>query len=140
MLDPAVKQLIDVLLKDQHCRYSGGIERLLLRLSTEAGRESYKSWRNDAVTCLFLDALKALAESGAGGIPTDATGLALAHGSACGINLAIRLMEDPTRVFPSIFDSDLRGKAEATANVSRVQETYEQPPDGYQTSGDGGNN
>lgn len=140
MLDPAVKQLVDVLLKDQQCRYSGGIERLLTRLSSEAGRESYKAWRGDAVTCLFLDALKALAESGAGGIPTDATGLALAHGSACGLNLAIRFMEDPTRVFPSIFDADLRGRAMDAANAPHIQETYEQPPDGYQTPDDGGTN
>ena len=136
MQDPAVKCLIDVLLKDQQSRYSGGVERFLLNLSSEAGRESYQAWRNNPVTALFLDALKALAETGAGSIPTDPTGLALAHGSACGLNLAVRLMEDPTRVFPSIFDADLRGKVEAAASMPHIEETYNQPPDGE--PGDGG--
>ena len=138
MQDPAVKQLIDVLLADQKTRYTGGVERLLARLSSDAGRQSYQSWRSDPLTALFLDALKALAETGAGGIPTDPTGLALAHGSACGINLAIRLIEDPTRVFPSIFDRDLTDRAAKAPSVHHINETYEQPPDDFTEPGDGG--
>jgi hypothetical protein len=129
MQDPAVKHLIDVLLDDQRKRYSGGVERLLTRLSTEAGRQSYGEWRKDPLTVLFLDALKAMAETGAGGMASDATGLALAHGSLCGLGLAARLIDDPTRVFPSIFDADLRERAESSATAVRVEETYTQPPE-----------
>lgn len=139
MQDPAVRQLLDVLIKDQQTRHSGGVERLLSNLSTDTGRQSYSSWRGDPVTRLFLDALKALAETGAGGIPTDPTGLALAHGSACGMNLAVRLIEDPTRVFPSIFDGDIRDRAaEASAAGPHISETYDQPPEGYAPDGEGG--
>ena len=128
MQDPAVKQLIDILLKDQQTRYSGGIERLLLNLSTVEGQQSYREWKALPVTALFLDALKSLAETGAGGIPADNMGLALAHGSTSGLNLAVRLMEDPTRVFPSIFDSDLRGRAVVPPSV-HIEETYNQSPE-----------
>ena len=137
MQDPAVKQLISVLLADQRTRYSGGIERFLRLLSTKEGQESWKKWRDNEVTRLFLDAMKALAETGAAGVDTNPTGLALSHGVMCGVNMAVRMCEDPTRVFPSIFDGEDSLMSKQVSQT--VDPDYNTPPVGEEGVMDSGN-
>lgn len=106
MQDPAVQNLLSVLQADQRSRYSGGIERFLKHLSTSAGRESWEEWRRSPVTQLIIDAVKSMSDVVPNQYSSDSHGIALSHGAVCGVNLAVRLMDDPTRVFPSIFDGE----------------------------------
>ena len=126
MTDPAVTHLVNVLLEDQRSRYSGGLERFLQKLSSAAGKEAYEDWKKNEVTKLFLDALKSYSEVCVTGFPDSDRGLALAYGCQCGIRMALRLIDDPTRVFPSIFDGEGRlGKQ----NKEDVEVDYSAPPD-----------
>lgn len=129
MQDPAISHLVGVLLADQQTRHSGGIERFLARLSTQQGRESWEAWKANPVTQVVIDALKSLSETGIGGIEQTPIGLALRHGVLCGMGMAVRLCEDPTRVFPSIFDGEknLAGRQPAP---DHVPEDYTTPPQG----------
>lgn len=104
MRDPATDRLISALLSNAQERYSGGIERLLRFLSGEDGRVQFQAWRHDPTTELFVDAIKSLIDTCAAGIPQDPTGVAVAYGVTSGVNLAVRLLDDPTRVFPSMFE------------------------------------
>lgn len=125
MQDPAVAQLVTVLLSDQRTRCSGGIERLLVRLSNETGRKAFEDWSKHEVTKVFLDALKSLAET----YPLrDGRDVAMAYGCQCGIGLAARLLEDPTRVFPSIFDGTA-SLAERMTQVASVEPSYTISPE-----------
>ena len=132
MIDPAVKHLIDVLLQDQRERYSGGIERFLTVLALEGGRKGHEEWAALPQTKLFLDLLKSLAETVPLNNPSDLGGMAKALGCLSGLNLAIRLIEDPTRVFPGIYDGAGNIMARSTSKAE-VQETYETPPEGENT-------
>lgn len=129
MQDPAVSQLINVLLADQRSRHSGGVERLLVRLSTEAGREAFEEWSKSEVTRMVLDALKSVAETYPLQNAADSNGIAMAYGCQSGIGLAVRLVEDPTRVFPSIFDGT-RSLAARMVQTSNLETTYSTPPEG----------
>jgi hypothetical protein len=127
--DPAIQNLVTVLLEHQRVRMAGGLERFLKNLSTQVGQESWRAWRADPVTCLVVDALKAMVEVQPRGYDaTTPTGLALAHGALCGASLAAKLIDDPTSVFPSIFDGEekLRKAAEAPANLN--SDGYTAPP------------
>lgn len=127
MQDPAVQNLVSALLANQRSRYTGGVERLIVRLSTPEGREAWEEWKTHPVTVLALDALKSLTEVVPNQFQSDSTGVALAHGAACGAGLAARLLEDPTRVFPSIFDLGHAGQSDST---SVPMESYATPPVG----------
>lgn len=129
MQDPAITQLVNVLLADQRSRHTGGVERLLVRLSSETGREVFEEWSKLEVTRMFLDALKSIAETYPLQNTADSNGIAMAFGCQSGIGLAVRLIEDPTRVFPSIFD----GTKNLAARMSQLQmpePAYVTPPDG----------
>lgn len=126
MQDPAITHLVNVLLGDLRTRYSGGLERFLTLLASDAGRKSFEEWRSDKVTVVFLDALKALAETSTAGVSADQTGITMAFGVSSGMNLAVRLLEDPTRVFPGIFDGE-QSLRERQAAPDTVHETYDQP-------------
>ena len=104
MRDPATDTLIQALLSNAQERYSGGLERLLTFLSGEDGRLRFEEWRRHPTTVLFLDAIKSLTDTCAAGLQRDPTGIAVAYGVTSGINLAARLIDDPTRVFPSMFE------------------------------------
>lgn len=106
MQDPATRHLVDVLLEDLETRYSGGIERLLVRLSSTAGREAFDEWSKNPVTKLFKDALDSLADTCVNRFPQTDRDLATAFGCQSGLRMAARLVSDPTRVFPSIFDGE----------------------------------
>lgn len=125
MQDPAVTQLVNVLLADQRSRRIGGVERLLVRLSNEAGRKVFEDWAKLEVTRLFVDALKSLAETYPLQNGTDANGIAMAYGCQSGIGLAVRLIEDPTRVFPSIYDG--------SANLAERMVQLQPPEPSYKT-------
>ena len=128
MTDPAIQNLVATLLEHQRVRAAGGLERFLKNLSTQAGQESWRAWRADPVTCLVVDALKAMAEVQPRGYDAATpTGLALAHGALCGASLAARLIDDPTSVFPSIFDGEekLRKATEVPVNFDSG---YTAPP------------
>ena len=130
MTDPAIRNLIAVLLADQRTRTAGGIERLLKNLSTEQGRESWREWRANPVTVTFLDALRALAEAQLHGHDGNKlTDLALAYGAMSGVGLAARLIDDPRRVFPSIFDGEeaLAKRGAAIDHVMMPGESYSTP-------------
>jgi len=133
MVDPAVKHLVDVLLQDQKERYSGGVERFLTNLALEGGRKGHEEWAALPQTRMFLDLLKSLAETVPLNNPSDLGGMAKALGCMSALNLAVRLIEDPTRVFPGIYDGSgvLMNRAMRGEEVS---ETYDSPPDG---EGDG---
>jgi len=128
MTDPAVKHLIDVLIDDMRSHTSGGLERFLTMLALEGGRKDYEEWVSSPMTRVFLGALKSMAETVPLSEASDHAGLAKAFGCMTGMNLVIRLIEDPTRVFPGIYDG-------AAALMSRqvkgdLNETYEAPADG----------
>jgi hypothetical protein len=125
MRDPATDVLIQSLLSNAQERYSGGLERLLSYLSGGDGRERFEEWRRLPATELFVAAIKSLTDTCASGIQSDPTGIAVAYGVTSGINLAARLLDDPTRVFPSMFEKP------GTAKFSGpVAETY-RAPDGH---------
>jgi hypothetical protein len=125
MRDPATDTLIQSLLSNAQTRYSGGLERLLSFLSGQDGRERFNEWRRHPTTNLFIEALRSLTDTCATGLQNDPTGIAVAYGVTSGVNLAIRLLDDPTRVFPSMFE--LPGKATA---AGPVVEKYN-APDGH---------
>lgn len=104
MQDPAVEHLTKVLLEDMRTHWSGALERFIVMLASDAGKKAYKEWSQDSVTRLFVGAITALAETCIHEYPDNDRGLALAHGCMSGLAMAARLMDDPTRVFPSIFD------------------------------------
>ena len=122
MRDPATDILIQSLLTNAQERYSGGLERLLSYLSGEDGRKRFEEWRELPATKLFVDAIKSLTDTCAAGIQSDPTGIAVAYGVTSGINLAARLLDDPTRVFPSMFE-----KPSSTKFSGPVVETYRAP-------------
>lgn len=129
MTDPAIQNLVTVLLEHQRVRTAGGLERFLKNLSTQAGQESWRAWRADPVTCLVVDALKAMAEVQPRGYDAATpTGLALAHGALCGASLAAKLIDDPTSVFPSIFDGEEKLRKAAEAPASFDGDGYVAPP------------
>lgn len=128
MVDPAVKHLVDVLIQDQHERYSGGVERFLTALALEGGRKGHEEWAALPETRLFLDLLKSLADTVPLHNTSDLGGMAKALGCMSGINLVIRLIEDPTRVFPGIYD----GAGNIMSRAGRkedIGETYVAPPE-----------
>lgn len=131
MQDPAVTKLIDVLTDDMRTRHSGGIERFLSSIATEAGQKAFRDWSAEPVTRLFLDALKALSETSVSMFPDTDRGMAVAYGCQSGISMAARLLEDPTRVFPSVFDGVNNLLNRKPANT--VGQNYSTSPDG--TSG-----
>lgn len=129
MTDPAIQNLVAVLLEHQRIRAAGGLERFLKNLSTQAGQESWRAWRDDPVTRLVVDALKAMAEVQPRGYDTTPTGLALAHGALCGASLAAKFIDDPTSVFPSIFDGEEKLAKAAQPPVVLQDGGYVAPPD-----------
>lgn len=128
MQDPATKHLVNVLLEDLKTRYSGGLERLLVRLASVAGQEAFGEWSKNPVTKLFRDALDSLADTCINQFPQSDRDLATAYGCQSGLRLAARLVSDPTRVFPSIFDGE-------QALVNRPDSV--EPEAGYTTPADG---
>ena len=89
----------------------------------------FEEWSKLEVTRMFLDALKSIAETYPLQNTADSNGIAMAFGCQSGIGLAVRLIEDPTRVFPSIFD----GTKNLAARMSQLQmpePAYVTPPDG----------
>ena len=129
MVDPAVKHLVDVLIQDQRERYSGGVERFLTALALEGGRKGHEEWAALPETRKFLDLLKSLSETVPLNNPSDLGGMAKALGCLSGLSLAVRLIEDPTRVFPGIYD----GAGNILSRAGRkddIGETYVAPPEG----------
>ena len=128
MTDPAVKHLIEVLVDDMRNRVSGGIERFVTTLAVEGGRKDFEEWAAHPCTVRYLQALKSLSETLPLAEASDHAGLAKAYGMMSGLNLAVRLVEDPTRVFPSIYD----GAKNLMAREPKgdVSETYEASPEG----------
>ena len=104
MTDPAVKHLVEVLTADVRVRMSGGIERFLTRLALDGGRKDYEEWAASPMTRTFLDAVKSLADTVPLAEPSDHGGLAKAFGCLSALRLVVNLVEDPTKVFPSIYD------------------------------------
>lgn len=132
MVDPAVKHLIEVLIDDMRTQTSGGLERFLTTLALDGGRKDYEEWAASPMTRVFLGALKSMAETVPLANASDHAGLAKAFGCMTGLNLVVRLIEDPTRVFPGIYEG-------AAALMSRqvrsdLDETYEAPADGEDDS------
>lgn len=128
MKDPAVKHLVDVLVDDMRTRVSGGLERFITSLAIEGGRKDYEEWARSPQTQVFLGALKSLADTLPLAEASDHAGLAKAFGCMSGINLAIKLIEDPTRVFPSVYDG--AGILMSREPGKAVDETYDTPPEG----------
>lgn len=128
MQDPAVTKLMDVLTDDMRTRHSGGIERFLVSITTEAGQKAFREWSAEPVTRLFLDALKSMSETSVNQYPDTDRGLAVAFGCQSGLSMAARLIEDPTRVFPSVFDGVHNLLNRKPANT--VGQGYVTPPDG----------
>ena len=128
MTDPAVKHLVEVLVEDMRVRTSGGIERFLTRLALDGGRKDYEAWANDPMTRVFLDAVKALADTVPLAEPNDHGGLAKAFGCLSALRLVERLVEDPTRVFPGIYDG-AGSLMSRSAGPIGPEESYDTPAD-----------
>lgn len=128
MQDPAVKHLVEVLTEDMRNRMTGGLERFLTALALDGGRKDFEEWASLPWTKVYLDALKSLGDTVPNANPSDHAGLAKAVGCHSGINLAVKLAEDPTRIFPSIYDG--AGVLASRAAKPVVDETYEESPEG----------
>ena len=129
MTDPAVKHLVDVLVSDMRTRPSGGVERFLTRLAIDGGRKDYEEWAASPMTRTFLDLVKSLKDTVPLVESSDHAGLAKAFGCMTAFSMVERLIEDPTRVFPSIYDGAPALMARGTAEDVPVAEYSTSPED-----------
>lgn len=126
MENPSIQGVRRVVASAFAARAPGGIRRFIELLSTPEGEKSYRRWREDPMTALFLGAIRDLADSGI--LPNvDPTTVAVEYGYSCGVHLAGRLIDDPTRVFPAVFDGDKAASAQSPSAVP--DESYSTSPD-----------
>lgn len=103
---------------------TSGVEALRTTLRSAETAKPFAQWANEQFTRLVRRAIRDLALHGTVPSPSDP---AIAYGISCGLQLAARLMEDPSAVFSDVFSSG--NGVSKTVSLDQIRETFAVAPD-----------
>lgn len=102
---------------------TSGVDRMRHSLRMAETAKPFDKWASDPITTLIRDAIRDMALRGTTPSPTNVD---VAYGITCGLQLAARMMEDPSTVYPDVFAT---GNGRDVVSIDSITETFSTPPD-----------
>lgn len=103
---------------------TSGVDKMCHTLRSAETAKAFDEWAAGPFTTLIRDAIRDMALRGTTPAPCS---VEVAYGITCGLQLAARLLEDPSTVYTTIFSQG--SGAPGSISLDTISETFSTPPD-----------